>query len=813
MDGKLNKKEVNYKMSKINIRESLNRLDLQTDNKYDLRNTYDCSNISDDKKKKLAEALNKNASAKEVSKLLSEDYDDFDPKYDARYEVNSYYANNYSGLEDDLYTNDFEEVKDWVWEKCQKGLYINVVDRETGNQVNINPENYDWESDDAYRILDDLEEVSPLNEEYEDDVDNSQYLDTNDSYRTEVSSELRSFLRSIEKGKSWDEALVNLGYECVDPGCIGWSKETEDGEIYVSFENLDDEGTIENSKINFAMFDKNGDVVEEDSFDFRMRESLKEGLDEEQLYKIVCKSGASEWPFESALSYEDAGKIVDYYNGRWIDERGFEWSMEIEEDDESTEHAMVDNTYDMEDDDERAQRECVESLNEAIKDINSLHSKIWNMDNNEKICFPNGYCVKCEFYDREGKAKRYIVTDKEDNVIIKGKFGFAWQPQIKKFEEDFFNLLNGHSVDESLKEGLGEVSGDFAFARKNWDKLGTGVSFDDALEEYNDKYGEEYFYAKPIYVKSAWNKMVSMFAESLKEDYDDKKSVEFSDFWIWAKTKDGKWELYDATSEQEDVSNSLRNAKADKRFVDTKVTKNGERPDGTKNYNVLTSESLKEAIEDEVDFEEELGYFGEVEEGVSFFEDGKEWTWKERIAGPVHIDFDNWAVWSAYDEAEVDYFVVDEDTGFIDWGPVENQTEAQDFLNGKVSDWEKETNFRHPMHNDLFDESLKESKDIKDDGYEVTIHYDDIGNENNSEYDYKLDRDDFLKGMCVIVEDDEDAPENYDMRLEWVEDNLEKLIDKYEINILDYFLFDAQEDEYNSRENFYEPEYDPFEKD
>lgn len=696
-------------MSKINIRESLNRLDLQTDNKYDLRNTYDCSNISDDKKKKLAEALNKNASAKEVSKLLSEDYDDFDPKYDARYEVESYY-DNYRGLEDDLYTNDFEEVKDWVWEKCQKGLYINVVDRETGNQVNINPENYDWESDDAYRILDDLEEVSPLNEEYEDDVDNSQYLDTNDTYRTEVSSELRSFLRSIEKGKSWDEALVNLGYECVDPGCIGWSKETEDGEIYVSFENLDDEGTIENSKINFAMFDKNGDVVEEDSFDFRMRESLKEGLDEEQLYKIVCKSGASEWPFESALSYEDADKIVDYYNGRWIDERGFEWSMEIEEDDESTERV--------------------------------------------------------------------------------------------------------YPFDESLKEGFGEVSGDFAFARKNWDKLGTGVSFDDALEEYNDKYGEEYFYAKPIYVKSAWNKMVSMFAESLKEDYDDKKSVEFSDFWVWAKTKDGKWKLYDAASEQEDVSNSLRNAKADKRFVGTKVTKNGERPDGTKNYSVLTSESLKEAIEDEIDFdEEEYDDSDGVEEGDIFFEDGREWTWKERIAGPVHIDFDNWAVWSAYDEAEVDYFVVDEDTGFIDWGPVENQTEAQDFLNGKVSDWEKETNFRHPMHNDLFDESLKESKDIKDDGYEVTIHYDDIGNENNSEYDYKLDRDDFLKGMCVIVEDDEDAPENYDMRLEWVEDNLEKLIDKYEINILDYFLFDAQEDEYNSRENFYEPEYDPFEKD
>ena len=59
-------------MSKINIRESLNRLDIKTDNKYDLRNTYDCSKISDDKKKELAEALNKNASAKTISRILDE---------------------------------------------------------------------------------------------------------------------------------------------------------------------------------------------------------------------------------------------------------------------------------------------------------------------------------------------------------------------------------------------------------------------------------------------------------------------------------------------------------------------------------------------------------------------------------------------------------------------------------------------------------------------------------------------------------------------------------------------------------------------
>lgn len=142
-------------------------------------------------------------------------------------------------------------------------------------------------------------------------------------------------------------------------------------------------------------------------------------------------------------------------------------------------------------------------------------------------------------------------------------------------------------------------------------------------------------------------------------------------------------------------------------------------------------ESLKEAVEDEIDvdeYEETDFNDGEVEEGDTFIEDGREWSWIERIAGPIHLDFDNWAVWSArdwdyiqekirpillnkeeltvetltkiYDEAEVAYFVVDEDTGFIDWGPVESQTEAQDFLNGKVEDWE----------NDEYDESLQEGK-------------------------------------------------------------------------------------------------------
>lgn len=91
-----------------------------------------------------------------------EDDEDSDPKYDARYEVNSYYGRNYRGLEDDLYTDDFEEVKEWVWEKIQNGGYIEAIDRKTGGHVRLDPDNYDFESDDAYGVFDDLDSISPL---------------------------------------------------------------------------------------------------------------------------------------------------------------------------------------------------------------------------------------------------------------------------------------------------------------------------------------------------------------------------------------------------------------------------------------------------------------------------------------------------------------------------------------------------------------------------------------------------------------------------------------------------------------------------
>ena len=56
---------------KINLRESLNKIDLATDNKYDLLNTFDSKKLSDNSKKKLAEAIENNSMAS-VNRILHE---------------------------------------------------------------------------------------------------------------------------------------------------------------------------------------------------------------------------------------------------------------------------------------------------------------------------------------------------------------------------------------------------------------------------------------------------------------------------------------------------------------------------------------------------------------------------------------------------------------------------------------------------------------------------------------------------------------------------------------------------------------------
>ena len=57
-------------MAIINIREGLNKLDVRSNNKYDLRNLYDSMHIADDDKKHLSNMLNESVSASKVHDYL-----------------------------------------------------------------------------------------------------------------------------------------------------------------------------------------------------------------------------------------------------------------------------------------------------------------------------------------------------------------------------------------------------------------------------------------------------------------------------------------------------------------------------------------------------------------------------------------------------------------------------------------------------------------------------------------------------------------------------------------------------------------------
>lgn len=61
---------------KINLKESLNELDIISDNRYDLYNTYLAKNPSNDLKKKIAEAIYDNRSPKEILMIINEKWDD-----------------------------------------------------------------------------------------------------------------------------------------------------------------------------------------------------------------------------------------------------------------------------------------------------------------------------------------------------------------------------------------------------------------------------------------------------------------------------------------------------------------------------------------------------------------------------------------------------------------------------------------------------------------------------------------------------------------------------------------------------------------
>ena len=107
--------------------------------------------------------------------------------------------------------------------------------------------------------------------------------------------------------------------------------------------------------------------------------------------------------------------------------------------------------------------------------------------------------------------------------------------------------------------------------------------------------------------------------------------------------------------------------------------------------------NLSEDYEDDFDFEESDFDDNTVKAGKTFFENGCDYQYVSRVGEDVYLDFDHWAIWKVInldsDTDELEYVIVEEDTGFIDWGPVETREEAEEFLQSKIDDYENDDYF------------------------------------------------------------------------------------------------------------------------
>lgn len=155
----------------------------------------------------------------------------------------SYYGTNYSGLEDDATFNDYEEMEDWVWDKLQDGLGVEV------NGIRFNPDLLVY-GDEAYGIEDYLDEgisnknSKKVNEDYAtntNDIDgmvdavldfvytydywdaaDSGSLDEDSNFTEETIEETRSMIEN--RDESFADYLEGI-IDTLDPG------EAYDGKI------------------------------------------------------------------------------------------------------------------------------------------------------------------------------------------------------------------------------------------------------------------------------------------------------------------------------------------------------------------------------------------------------------------------------------------------------------------------------------------------------------------------------------------------------------------------------------------------------
>lgn len=159
---------------KINLRESLNELDVLSNNRYDLYNTYLSKNPSLDTKKKLSEAIYNNKSPKEILMILNEDWDDEESEWT---EMDSKSVRDSDGFLTD-YT--------WYWRANNgKDQHVFVF----GDSDLYRPEDgyFDWECDSLEEAQDWFDGYTGPGDDEDDWMDESLKEEIDDDVKENIS--------------------------------------------------------------------------------------------------------------------------------------------------------------------------------------------------------------------------------------------------------------------------------------------------------------------------------------------------------------------------------------------------------------------------------------------------------------------------------------------------------------------------------------------------------------------------------------------------------------------------------------------------
>lgn len=820
-------------MAKINLRESLNKIDLATDNKYDLLNTFDSKKLSDNSKKKLAEAIDNNSIAS-INRVLHESSEQL-------YKVVISSGATKRNFESALYEDEAEGIVDyyggrWIDENgFEWSMYVEEDDDSTEHAMV--DDDYDMEDDDeraqreidAYDLLD--EDWGPDEWEETDFLDNDgKKVYINNIKEAEDIDDLKdivhdlywhdkglfAMLRNFPKDKSFEwiqnrmiEVIESTMNESLTEASYGGAYDIEDDMYFTKEEIVEFADNIcEDLAKEFGYKYDIADVYMDSPT--KLHIELIDNHDIEVDINVRIDMRKIKKPSDLEKAYHNS--TLESFKNRFLEE------YQYYEFDESLKESIDISDY--------------EKLRYPLRDGDKYYQLYRKIENGKGVWA----AAELDKYGSDVVGEPFKITYEqargfepiEDSSIRKlsRDLGKKLLPKRENLNEAYRPLAIGYMI---LKKEIPNHVNYAEFA--NYDEVVTAIPSEADVVVY-PRGGKisgtdiAYWQFDAIDLEGKKTKAnFSTYIYSLKDflNNDEMELKLIPDFKLI--------DEYPYLIEVDDIEESLTEdtVKQNGKWVNKgsegthgkfKTKKAADAQRKAMFANGYKGESLKEAIDDEIDLDYESDFDDDgVEEGNVFTEGGIEYTWIQREAGPLYLDFDKWAVWSAreyvdprefitihdngkdYDfdgdafkekamAAPIVYFVVEEDTGFIDWGPEDNEIAAKDFLNGKQEDWDND---------EYYGESLEKNLD---EWYVHTLHYDDIG--DGREYDYEVDHEEVLDYLSEIAIDEEDAPEDTEEYLKWVEDNFDELFNKYEYEIEEHFREDASQEEYDRRHSSYE---------